>query len=475
MKKFQKMTAVLLTVTMSAGLLVSGCGNGSGGGDSTGGGSDAGSGSAGAGAGGTEAPSVGAASGNAWDGSLPLTEEKETLTIWMKNDVALMNACGGDPNNSPFFKELEERTNVHIEWQIPASGSESEQFNLLFTSGTLPDIMYYQPPGYIDGLDAAIDDGYILDLTPYLTDNMPNYMAALENASEEAQKMAKTDAGRYGLVVAVYQTEQPPWLGLMLRKDWLDELGLDMPVTVEDWEEMLTAFKEKKGASAPLSTAADFILYLGSGLGVYGGDFAGGWYQVDGKVGYYFYSDPEAGREVLTILNRWYQKGLIDPDFATANAFGDSVLVNNGGTGVFTSMYTMPSTMFAAATEQGAEFVAVDPPVAREGDPLYCRIGNQSYGVQMAVSTDCENPELALRWLDYLYSEEGAMLANYGIEGETYTMTDGTPQYTDVMTSNPDGLSYDDAMRYIQWRRDLSASIRTGRENSGVSRRKRRP
>lgn len=435
MKKFEKAAAASTAVILSAGLFLSGCG-----------GADSQNGTKGSGsASGTE--SVGGG-GNVWDGSLPLTEEKQTLTVWMRNDVGLMNVSGGDPNNTPFFQELEKRTNVHIEWQVPASGSEQEQFNLLFTSGELPDIMYNQ--GYIDGLDAAVEDGYILDLTPYVEENAPNFLAAVANAGPEAKKNVKTDAGRYAAITTIFQSEQPPWMGLMVRQDWLDELNLDVPVTVEEWEETLTAFKEKKGATAPITMGPGNILNLGMGLGLYGGDmFSSGWYQVDGKVGFNFYSDPEAGKNVLTMLNRWYGKGLIDPDFATADSFSaDSVLVNNGSTGIFTSIYTYPSSMYAAAAAEGAKFTAIHPPVAKEGDPIKQRMGNQVNGAALLVSADCENPELAIRWIDYLFSEEGSMLANYGTEGETYTMVDGEPQYTELVTKNPDGLSFDDTLRY---------------------------
>ena len=441
MKKFKKAASASLAVIMGAGLILSGCGSDNGSAGSTGTPADNTDNT-------VADPVDGADNGSAAGISLPLTEEKQTLTVWTRNDVALMNVSGGDLNSTPFFQELEERTNVHIEWSIPASGSEQEQFNLLFTSGELPDIMYNI--GYIDGLDAAVDDGYILDLTPYLEEYAPNYMAAVKNASPDVQKLVKTDSGRYACIQTIFQTAEPPWFGLMVRQDWLDELGLDKPVTVDDWEEMLTAFKEKKGISAPLSLASNgnCILYMGTGLGLYGADFADGWYQTDGKAKYFFYSDPEAGRDTLTMLNRWYSNGLIDPDFTTADMYGDSVLVNNGKTGAFNSIYTYPSTLFSSATQEGARFTAVLPPVRNEGDTMNYRTADQVFGAAMIISADCENPELAVRWLDYLFSEEGALLANYGIEGETFTMVDGKPQFTDLVANNPDGLSFDEALRY---------------------------
>ncbi len=400
--------------------------------------------------------------------SLPLCEEKETIKIWMRNDVSLMNISSGDPNNTEFFKELEERTNVHVEWMIPASGSEQEQFNLLFASGDLPDMMYNQ--GYIDGLDAAIDDGYLLDLTPYLEEYMPNYLSVIKNSENpDVKKIVKTDSGKYGAVYTIFQTQQTPWMGWVIRQDWLDELGLDVPVTYEDYENVLKAFKEKKGCYAPLAIPSNEILEAGYGYGCFGGGlYMNGWYQDDGEAKFYFHSDPEAGRKTLTTLNSWYSQGLIDPDFATGATFGtDTVIVNNDNAGIASIIYTSPDTSLKTATDAGAKFTAILPPVENAGDPILSRMESQINGASMVISADSEKSELCMKWLDYLFSEEGSLFANYGIEGETYEMVDGKPIYNDIVTQN-ETYNFDEAMRYYtlgpgipatyyDWTRELSA------------------
>ncbi|NTV91198.1 MAG: ABC transporter substrate-binding protein, partial [Clostridiales bacterium] len=57
------------------------------------------------------------------------------------------------------------------------------------------------------------------------------------------------------------------------------------------------------------------------------------------------------------------------------------------------------------------------------------------------ITADCKEPEIAARWIDYMFSEEGSLLLNYGIEGDTFTMVDGKPQFTDKIVKNPEGLS----------------------------------
>ena len=58
--------------------------------------------------------------------------------------------------------------------------------------------------------------------------------------------------------------------------------------------------------------------------------------------------------------------------------------------------------------------------------------------VAAAISTTCKNPELAMRYIDQWFTDEGFMMANYGVEGKTYEMVDGMPVYTDFVMNNPD-------------------------------------
>lgn len=375
--------------------------------------------------------------------SLPLVDELTTLTIWGKPNTAFFNLIGNNYNDSVFFQELEKRTNVHIEWIIPASGSERDQLNLLIASGDLPDIIYQTSDAvvqYNTGLDAAVDDGYFMDLTDLLKQYAPNYLAAVEAGGSKVQKGVVTDKGRYVIMPSIQAEEQPPFMGYMVRKDWLDDLGLDIPVTYADWENMLTKFKEEKGAIAPLALIENEIWGLGGAMDAYGSNF----YQVDGKVYYGLYSNPEENKAYLTMLNDWYTKGLIDPDFASSTSWisGDTVMVTTGKTGVFQAMYTQPAMEFLPSMEEGAALTAINAPVNEAGQQLKYRQENQYMASGYCISTQCENPELAVRWLDYLYSEEGWLFCNYGIEGVSYTLdAEGNPQYTDLILNNPDGLT----------------------------------
>ena len=362
--------------------------------------------------------------------SLPLTDEPVTLTVFAGLDSNLTGIVD-DYNDNAFFQELEKRTGVHLEFVIPASGTEQEAYNLMIASGELTDIITHNGYNYPEGWDAAVDDGYYLDLTPYLDTYLKDYNKVRTN-DPVMEKSTLTDSGRVVSFNILYTEKQGPWMGMQIRKDWLDELGLEVPTTYDELEEVLRQFKEKKNAYAPLTLGANGYMEtshaLSAGYGVME-DFM----QIDGQV---VYGPMEDGwKEYLTMLNRWYAEGLLDPDFMTNGAWQvDTGMVLNGETGVWNAMYTMISQYEAG--DSGIEVVPMTSPVKEEGDALHIRREDGYVGNGVAISADCEHPEIAMKLMNYLYSEEGAELANYGIEGDTFNYVDGKPILTDKISHN---------------------------------------
>lgn len=361
--------------------------------------------------------------------TLPLTDEPITLTVFAAMDSNLTGIIN-DYNENGFFEELEKRTGVHLEFIIPAAGNEKEAYNLMIASGELADIITHNGYSYPEGLDAAVDDGYYLDLTPYLDTCLPDYNR-IRTSDPVMEKSTTTDKGRVVGLHILYTEKQGPWMGMQIRKDWLDDLGLEVPETYDELETVLKAFKEEKNAYAPISIGKKGTMEtshaLSAGYGV-----METYQQVDGKV---LYGPMEEGwKEYLTMLNRWYEEGLIDPDFMTNGGWQvDTGMVLNGETGVWNAMYTMISQY-----EDGGdiEVVPMASPKKEKGDKLHIRREDGYVGNAVTISADCKYPEIAMKLWNYLYSEEGALLANYGIEGDTFNYVDGKPQVSDKITNN---------------------------------------
>lgn len=368
---------------------------------------------------------------------LPIVDEPTTLSYFVADDsnAAIMTT---DWNDNEFYQEMERRTGVHLEFEMVSSADYQTNFNLMIASGNLADMIYVGASYYAEGVDAAIDDGYFLDLTDLVDEYMPNY-ERIRTSDVQYELLSTTDSGRLGAVYELRQSKQGPWLGLWIRQDWLDDLGLDTPVTFDDYHEVLTAFKNEKGATAPL------ILNFSGSDGEFG-TMSGGLnvlnsWQLDetGKVNFGPYMD--AWKEYVTIMHQWYTEGLIDPDFmATDERTADMAKVVTGASGVFAALYTMPSVYEAASEDPNMNLAPVNPPVMNEGDEGHIRLRDSYTSGNTAISADSENWEVALRWLDYLYTDEGALLANYGVEGDTFEFDEnGEPVFTDKILNNENG------------------------------------
>lgn len=368
---------------------------------------------------------------------LPIVDEPTTLSYFVADDsnAAIMTT---DWNDNEFYQEMERRTGVHLEFEMVSSADYQTNFNLMIASGNLADMIYVGASYYAEGVDAAIDDGYFLDLTDLVDEYMPNY-EKIRTSDIQYELLSTTDSGRLGAVYELRQSKQGPWLGLWIRQDWLDDLGLETPVTFDDYHEVLTAFKNEKGATAPL------ILNFSGSDGEFG-TMSGGLnvlnsWQLDetGKVNFGPYMD--AWKEYVTIMHQWYTEGLIDPDFmATDERTADMAKVVTGASGLFAALYTMPSVYEAASEDPNMNLAPVNPPVMNEGDEGHIRLRDSYTSGNTAISADSENWEVALRWLDYLYTDEGALLANYGVEGDTFEFNeDGEPEFTDKILANENG------------------------------------
>lgn len=398
------------------------------------------------------------------ENQLPLTTEPVTLSLWLvANDT--VSSLIDDYEKLPFFVEMEKRTGIHIDIEVIPTSSAAQAFNLMIASDELPDIIMQSDAygiTYADGLDAAMDDGYFLDLTPYLDTLAADYQKA-RTWDIETEMQSLTDSGRVAeFRMCFVYGYQPAWDGLVIRKDWLDELGLQVPVTYDDWHNVLTQFKEKKGASAALQIGPKGHLAEGMLSGGYGVNDT--FINVDGTV---HYSPIEAGyREYLTMMNQWYTEGLIDPDFLSQVSIytpNDS-LVASGDSGAWADIYTLLTTREGLC--DGMTLVPVASPVKAVGDTVYvgmsiCGTGAGNYTV---ISADSKHPELAVQWCNYLFTEEGSLLADYGLEGDTFEFVDGKPLYTEKVTHNPDGLSFSQAYNYYTLYPSIGRSYNWKRE-----------
>lgn len=407
--------------------------------------------------GGDTATGGGTVNGEVNQQTYPLTADKVTLSLWypFAGNIGELS----DYNESEFWQWYEEKTNVHIDFIMPAASTEKDSFNLLFASDDMPDMVYTNAMGtnkqsYRGGEDKAIEDGYFIDMAEYL-DFAPNYVSWLDHYSTESLgKAVYSDSGKmygmWGLWLAMDDEKGVmPEIGLSIRKDLLDKVGKDVPTTYDEWYDVLKAFKDA-GVEIPFYTSKFGIDVSGEMMAGYG--TAPYFYQEDGTVKYGPLDDEY--KEYLTMLNKWYSEGLLDPDFPTRNSEGyspDDEVNLNDKVGAFNDWATRLSETYTSrgATNPDYYLIPVEQPTKGDGTvPHYRSVTGESLlnGGATLFSADSENIELAIRWNDGLYAKDIYLNANYGLEAQEGTVwfaaEDGhrIGDY-DFRYSNPDGLS----------------------------------
>lgn len=404
----------------------------------------------------------------------PMKTDK-TITFWspFNNNLAgIVNNVG----ETPFGKELEKKTGIKVQYLHPSAGQERDQFNIMVASGEIPDIMEYNwALDFPGGPEKAIKDELILPLNDAISKYSPNLKKLLDT-DKELEKQVKTDAGNYYVYPMVREADiSRVFRGPIIRKDWLDDLGMQVPATMDEWYEVLKAFKDKKGASAPFTTSynqntGSATTVNNSGMPLYD-TFVGAYKTSDG-----FYVDDEGKvkygpvekqyKEFLTTFRKWYAEGLIDKDFALADgkAVDSKILGDKSGAVVGLLTGSIGKYLDSMKTKNPKfNLVGAPYPTLKKGETAFNGQLDDKYNprASAAISKKSKNVEVAARWLDYAYTEAGKMLYNFGVEGESYKMENGYPKLTDLIMKNPEGKAY--TVMQPQYMRLNGAFVQDGR------------
>ncbi len=378
---------------------------------------------------------------------MPLTEEEIELSLFTGMNPNLMGVIETYAE-AGIFAWMEEQTGIKV--NIPAihPASQQEEWTLMAAAGDYTDFLG-EVGSYPGGTQGAIDDEVVYDLND-MKEYMPLYFGLMES-DDEIRKNVTLDSGA---IAATYRIISNPDFyrytnGPMVRSDWLEELGLETPETFDEYYDVLTAFKNEYGATMWFSANESPIFSLAYGIRV-GYTFGMGssldCFYLDGDTVVCGFLQDEF-KDYLTLMQKWYSEGLLNPDFATVTSRFVSGMsdefsaVLNGDHGIFVE----EAPVFASyAAYDNFEMAPIPVPRLTEGQVL--NVTSQHYtrvdGLKFGLATTCEYPELAAEWLDYWYSEEATVVCNWGTEGESFEYDeDGNPYFTDLIMNNPDGLA----------------------------------
>ncbi len=332
------------------------------------------------------------------------------------------------------YQKSVEMTGVNIDFREVPTTNNTEMFNIMIASGDYPDIITGIDMLWTGSYDSAIEQDIFIDLTEMIENYMPVYKSIYDDLDDSVKRDLHTDAGNFPKLLSIDFYPDGATEGAFIRADYLDAVGMDMPVTYDDLYNVLSAFKTELGLAQPLMLPAGIVHTsnsLCSGYDVNGcfstfPTVAEPYYMVDGEVKYGIVE--EGYKQYISMIAQYYQEGLIDPDFITKNTnpMGSEYIgsITSGDAGIFFGETNLVPNYYDGQSFN-ADFEIVPMPeivqeagqtthFATETSPIGGRVSN------IVVTTACEDIEKLGKYLDFFFTEEGALLVAMGVEGDGY-------------------------------------------------------
>lgn len=415
----RKVVSLMLVSVMVAGMLA-GCGSD---GDSSKGGSSTETGSA------AEASSSGETADDADDKS-PITFE-------------YFNADGKNGNwDNPVAKAITEATGVTLDVSYPVAsqGDAKEDVALMIANDEYPDMIYAK--GSATDLYQA---GALIDMTDLIEKYGPN-IKKMYGAELEKLKWSQDDPGIYQLSYAgVNQKTLTTGGSCQIQWAALKENDYKYPKTLDEYEKMIKSYlaahpKTEDGLDmiGITMSASDWhwMITLGNPAGLIADASPdNGQWIIDDEYNVHYKHVTDEEKEYFKWLCRMYNEGILDPNFATQTDDDYIAKVASGRVVAITDAEWHYSQCEATLVADGkVDQTYVGLPVTLREDQVEKALLYQgtTVGWGIGITKSCEDPVRAIKFLDYLCSDEGQILYHWGIEGENYFLDDdGQPYRTD--------------------------------------------
>jgi len=408
--------------------------------------------------------------------------DEEPITITYYREELNRNAVA-TYNETAWVQELEKRLNIKLEILGPASSDDyNTAVNAMLTSRKYPDLLYFDwNTQYNGGILAGVEDGVIVPISeiPEYKEKVPNWFKVLDEHPEVRRGVVNDD----GSIVTFCHWEpnmaRNAYWGYAIRKDWLDRLGLAVPTSIDELYEVMKAFKANDangngdpddeipfsccnwwGTAHPGmdSLAAAFSLKVNT---IYRDP------QNDKMTYWTEYNNGENFKAYVETLAKWYSEKLIDEDAITQKYDAWAAKITGDKVGVFfcfpDNVASWEDSIRQTLADQGYGngddvcIYGLVPLTGVDGVPynydndnaLVGYVGSGQPTVITTAAVENGHIDKCLELLNYLYSEEGSELINWGVEGESYTKdADGTHHWTEKVTNDPDYPMSDAVFKY---------------------------
>ena len=360
------------------------------------------------------------------------------VITWLIRDQQVDPATGDSRMNYLYTIEMiEKELNVDIQWEVL---DDDDAVLTKLTSGELPDLIswkwnaLYAEKGGIPGL---YNDGICMDLTEMIETKMPNLQAVFEKHPNVAKDMKNSD-GQYLYFQRINPLETVDDImaststGIIIRQDWLDNVGLDVPTDIASWYEVLSAFKtmDPNGNGEmdeiPFDASAGGLMLFEAAFGMDAAQYID---PATGKVEYG--ARTQAYKAYLEEMHKWYSEGLV------TNIY-DGDTVNNkkdkdpGGSnenigadlaGSWKGLSNANGKDFVKTLKEKKPEATITPcpwPATADGKVYSERTVSSVQAETTLVTTDCDCIDAVAAVIDWMYSEKGSELICWGEEGISF-------------------------------------------------------
>lgn len=365
----------------------------------------------------------------------PIVNEPITLTVYGNRD---QNQAEWE--EMFFLEKYQEMTNIKLDLQeVPADGF-AENKQLLFASNELPDIFLRCAINANEVSMYGVGSGQLMALDDLIEHYAPNLKKIFDENPVVRQTCTAADGHIYTLpfidVSATGKMDFKQWINIK----WLENLNLEIPETLDEFKSVLVAFRDLDPNGNGQKDEIPMGIREPGSVYALGGSFGlqhqlRDTYNIDENGKLHNWICDDEFKQYLMWLHELYSEKLLWQDYykndrATwrANLSGE----------LFGTMYMPYSDVFLNCEQ---DYSGYEPLIGPTGEKFWA---DGKSGVEtgtFALSNTCSNPEAAIRWVDYFYSEEGGLFFAFGEEGTHYTLNEeGVPIFKDEILNAEEGF-----------------------------------
>jgi putative aldouronate transport system substrate-binding protein len=351
---------------------------------------------------------------------LPIAKTPVTLHF---SGIQMNSTRAGRWDETDLMKDTEAKTGVKIVWDTVPQSSWKEKKNLMIASRELPDGFMASMSLDMNEISMLGAEGVLIPLEGLVDQYAPNVKTLMKEYPTYEPSVKSPDGHTYALA-SLEELGFDSFSAAIIRKDWLDKLGLKMPTTTEEFYQVLKAFKDRDASGTGRTIPFSFLykesqminrevkrefewIFLPFGV-------ADNPYHIfiedNGEV--VFTASQPGFRDAIQYLHRLYSEGLLDVEIFTQDRTLLTNKIRQNNVGVYTD-YRLKLSMASPETEP--LYTLMPPPKGPRGDQRWLRAQIGISEGAFAITSACKYPEVAMRWLDYNNQEEVNIQNRYGM------------------------------------------------------------